>query len=74
LENYVSLEFIQEHVDTGTTVLNATKDKKERIGRILLMHANHRQDIDKVYAGDIAAAVGLKEVQQEIHYVIQIIQ
>ncbi len=49
-------------VDTGTTILNATKDKKDRIGRILLMHANHRQDVDKVYAGDIAAAVGLKDV------------
>ena len=48
--------------DTGTTILNATKDKKDRIGRILLMHANHRQDLDKVYAGDIAAAVGLKDV------------
>ena len=48
--------------DTGSTILNATKDKKDRIGRILLMHANHRQDIDKVYAGDIAAAVGLKDV------------
>ena len=47
---------------TGSTILNATKDKKDRIGRILLMHANHRQDIDKVYAGDIAAAVGLKDV------------
>ena len=49
-------------LDAGSTVLNANKDKKDRIGRILLMHANHRQDIDKVYAGDIAAAVGLKEV------------
>ena len=48
--------------ETGTTILNATKDKKDRIGRILLMHANHRQDLDKVYAGDIAAAVGLKDV------------
>ena len=47
---------------TGSTILNATKDKKDRIGRILLMHANHRQDIEKVYAGDIAAAVGLKDV------------
>ena len=46
----------------GSTVLNANKDKKERIGRILQMHANHREDIEKVYAGDIAAAVGLKEV------------
>ena len=49
-------------LDTGSTVLNSTKDKKERIGRILLMHANHREDVDKVYAGDIAAAVGLKDV------------
>ena len=49
-------------LESGSTVLNANKDKKERIGRILLMHANHREDIDKVYAGDIAAAVGLKEV------------
>ena len=48
--------------ETGSTILNATKDKKDRIGRILLMHANHRQDIEKVYAGDIAAAVGLKDV------------
>ena len=49
-------------LEAGSTVLNANKDKKERIGRILQMHANHREDIDKVYAGDIAAAVGLKEV------------
>ena len=49
-------------LDAGSTVLNATKEKKDRIGRILLMHANHREDIEKVYAGDIAAAVGLKEV------------
>ena len=49
-------------LDSGSTILNANKDKKDRMGRILLMHANHRQDIDKVFAGDIAAAVGLKEV------------
>ena len=49
-------------LESGSTVLNANKDKKERIGRILQMHANHREDIEKVYAGDIAAAVGLKEV------------
>ena len=45
---------------TGSTVLNATKNVKERVGRILQMHANHREDIEQVYAGDIAAAVGLK--------------
>ena len=49
-------------LESGSTVLNANKDKKERIGRILQMHSNHREDIEKVYAGDIAAAVGLKEV------------
>jgi len=47
-------------LDAGSHVLNATKDNKERIGRILQMHANDRKDIDKVYSGDIAAAVGLK--------------
>jgi elongation factor G len=41
-------------------VLNATKDRKERVGRILQMHANHREDKDGVFAGDIVAAVGLK--------------
>ena len=49
-------------LESGSTVLNSNKGKKERIGRILQMHSNHREDIDKVYAGDIAAAVGLKEV------------
>ena len=46
---------------SGSYVLNATKGKRERIGRILQMHANHREEIDEVYAGDIAAAVGLKD-------------
>ena len=46
--------------EAGSYVLNATKDQKERLGRIVQMHANHRQDIDEVDAGDIAAAVGLK--------------
>lgn len=48
-------------LESGSYVLNASKDKKERIGRILQMHANTRQEIDKVYSGDIAAAVGLKD-------------
>ena len=47
-------------VEAGSTVLNSTKDKNERIGRILQMHANHRKDLDICYCGDIAAAVGLK--------------
>ena len=46
---------------TGSSVLNSTKNVKERVGRILQMHANHREDIEEVYAGDIAAAVGLKK-------------
>jgi elongation factor G len=46
---------------TGTYVLNSTKNKKERVGRLLQMHANHREDIQEVYAGDIAAIVGLKD-------------
>ena len=48
------------HLTTGSSVLNSTKGQKERIGRILQMHANHREDIEEVYAGDIEAAVGLK--------------
>ena len=47
-------------VEAGASVLNATKDKKERMGRILQMHANHRQDLEVCYCGDIAAAVGVK--------------
>ncbi|HKP52376.1 MAG TPA: elongation factor G [Chloroflexia bacterium] len=48
-------------INSGTYVLNSTKGKKERIGRLLQMHANHREDIQEVYAGDIAAIVGLKD-------------
>ncbi len=47
-------------LNSGSYVLNSTKNKKERVGRILQMHANNRKEIDKVYSGDIAAAVGLK--------------
>ena len=48
-------------VETGSTVYNSTKDTNERMGRILQMHSNHRQDIDCCYAGDIAACVGVKQ-------------
>ena len=48
-------------LNAGSYVLNSTKNKRERIGRILQMHANHREDIDMAYSGDIAAAVGLKD-------------
>ena len=57
------LSFIRVYsgiLNAGTTVLNATKKQRERIGRILQMHANHREDIECVYSGDIAAVVGLK--------------
>ncbi len=47
-------------ISSGAGIINATKDRKERVGRLLLMHANHREDIDEVEAGDIVAAVGLK--------------
>ena len=48
-------------VNAGETVINATKGQRERMGRILLMHANHREDLQTAYSGDIAAAVGLKD-------------
>ena len=51
------------HVESGTTVLNSTKDKKERIGRMLLMHANNREDIKEAYSGDIVALAGLKDTR-----------
>ena len=57
------LSFIRVYsgvLNTGSAVLNSTKGQRERIGRILQMHANHREDIETVYAGDIAAVVGLK--------------
>ena len=57
------LSFIRVYsgtLNTGSSVLNSTKGQKERIGRILQMHANHREDIDTVYSGDIAAVIGLK--------------
>jgi elongation factor G len=51
------------HIESGTTVMNSTKDKKERIGRMLLMHANNREDIKEAYAGDIVAMAGLKDTR-----------
>ncbi len=59
----VRLSFVRVYsgvLNTGTSVLNSTKKQKERIGRILQMHANHREDIETVYSGDIAAVIGLK--------------
>ena len=51
------------HIESGTTVLNSSKDKKERIGRMLLMHANNREDIKEAFAGDIVAMAGLKDTR-----------
>jgi elongation factor G len=51
------------HIKSGMSVLNATRDKKERIGRMLLMHANNREDIKEAYAGDIVAIAGLNDVR-----------
>src|SRR6266699_2587439 len=48
---------------SGTGVINSTKERKERIGRMLLMHANNREDIKEAFAGDIVALAGLKQVQ-----------
>ncbi len=50
-------------VESGTTVLNSTKDKKERVGRMLLMHANNREDVKEAFAGDIVALAGLKDTR-----------
>ena len=50
-------------IDSGTTVLNSTKDKKERVGRMLLMHANDREDVKECYSGDIVALAGLKDTR-----------
>src|SRR6202522_1577062 len=50
-------------IESGTTVLNSTKDKKERVGRMLLMHANHPEDIKEAYSGDIVALAGLKDTR-----------
>ena len=51
------------HIESGTTVLNSTKDKKERVGRMLLMHANNREDIKEAFSGDIVALAGLKDTR-----------
>ena len=50
-------------IESGTTVLNSTKDKQERVGRMLLMHANNREDIKEAFAGDIVALAGLKDTR-----------
>ncbi len=51
------------HIESGTTVVNSTKDKRERVGRMLLMHANNREDIKEAYTGDIVALAGLKDTR-----------
>ena len=56
-------------LSSGSYVKNSTKGKRERVGRILQMHANTRNEIAEVYAGDIAAAVGLKDTIQGTHFV-----
>src|SRR6185437_8189423 len=50
-------------IESGTMVLNSTKDRKERIGRMLLMHANNREDVKEAFAGDIVALAGLKDTR-----------
>src|SRR5262249_48922579 len=65
-DKYGLLTFFRVYSGTlssGQTVLNATKGRKERVGRIVRMHANSREDVDAVYAGDIAAIVGLKDTK-----------
>jgi elongation factor G len=51
------------YLASGSSVANSTRDKKERVGRMLLMHANSREDIKEAYAGDIVALAGLKETR-----------
>ena len=53
-------------LESGTGVMNSTKERKERVGRMLLMHANNREDIKEAYAGDIVALAGLKENYHDI--------
>src|SRR5208283_5851098 len=50
-------------IESGASIVNSTKDKRERVGRMLLMHANNREDIKEAYAGDIVALAGLKEAR-----------
>ena len=50
-------------LESGSGVLNSTKDRRERVGRVLQMHANHREERDEVFAGDIAAGIGLKDTR-----------
>ncbi len=63
-DRYGTLTFVRVYsgrLDKGTTVFNSTKDRKERVGRIVRMHANHREDLDTMSAGEIAAVVGLND-------------
>ena len=56
---------------SGAAIYNSTKSKRERIGRLLKMHANKREEIKEVYAGDIAAAVGLRQPRRAIRFVMK---
>ena len=72
-----SLTFIRIYsgtIKTGTAVYNTSKDKEERVGRMLLMHANSREDIKEANAGDIVALAGLKILLQDTHCVTRTIQ
>ncbi len=78
--NLTYIRVYSGHIGTGSTVYNPTRGKKERIGRLLKMHANKREDIKEVYAGDIAACVGLKSTvtgdtlcSQDAHVVLETI-
>ena len=54
-------------ISSGASIINSTKERKERVGRLLMMHANHREEVDGISAGDIVAAVGLKSTSHRRH-------
>ena len=67
-----SLTFVRLYSGTlckGDSIVNSTKSKKERVGRMMMMHSNNREEIDKAYAGDIVALAGMKKPRRVIHCV-----